>query len=169
MKNEYKLIARNFGPVWDSRSRVLILGSFPSPKSREAAFYYGHPRNRFWPLMANLLDEPLPETVEDKSHLVLSHGIALWDVLESCEIRGASDTSIRNAVPVDIGTVTGAAPIGHIFCNGSASHRLYCEHLQSVTGIEAVKLPSTSPANAACGMEELISSWSIIIQCLIYK
>ena len=154
-KREY----HGFGPVYDRHSRILILGSFPSVKSRAVNFYYGHPQNRFWPVLAAVFGEAVPDDVDAKRAFVLRHGIALWDVLESCEIRGSSDASIRGAIPVEIGTVTGAGRIGTIFVNGGTAKKYYDRYLKALTGSEAVQLPSTSPANAAWSMERLLSVW----------
>lgn len=148
-----------FGPVAGPNSRALILGSWPSPKSRKLGFYYGHPQNRFWPLLAALTGEQLPVEIEAKRQLILRHGLALWDVLDSCTITGASDASIRDAVPVDLTALLQAAPIQAVFCNGTAAHTLYTKHLQPVCGLPAVRLPSTSPANAAVRMAQLQQVW----------
>ena len=155
LKREY----HGFGPVYDGHSRILILGSFPSVKSRTVNFYYGHPQNRFWPVLAAVFGEAVPDEIDAKRAFVLRHGIALWDVLESCEIRGSSDASIRGAVPVEIGTVTGAGRIRTIFVNGGTAKKYYDRYLKALTGSEAVQLPSTSPANAAWSMERLLSVW----------
>ena len=151
----------SFAPVYNEHSRALILGTWPSPKSREMAFYYGHPQNRFWPMMAALTGEPVParEDVEAKKQLLLHHGLALWDTLESCTITGASDASIRDVVPNDIAGLLKKAPIRAVFCNGAAAYRIYTKYLEPVSGIPAVKLPSTSPANAAWTLEKLKAAW----------
>lgn len=159
---EYSHIKRTFGPVWAADSKILILGSFPSVKSREANFYYGHPQNRFWRVMARVLDCTVPESVEEKREMLLSHGMALWDVLEECDIAGSSDSSIRNAVPVDIMAVLRAADIREIYCNGTTAYSLFTRYLSPVCGREAVKLPSTSPANAAWSFDRLCGAWEII-------
>ena len=166
MNDGYEHIIRNFGPVWDDRSRILILGSFPSPKSREAAFYYGHPQNRFWPLLASILGAETPQSVEEKKKFILDRHIALWDTLESCDIIGAGDSSIRNEEPVDICRILKGADIRAIFCNGATSHRLYGKHLEPVAGMKAIRLPSTSPANAAWSMAALADEWKIIKEYL---
>ncbi len=153
-------VSHTFGPVYDRSSRILILGSFPSVKSREASFYYAHPQNRFWRLIARLTDSPVPETVEEKTALLLSHGIALWDVVAECDIHGSSDLSIRNVIPADIGQILDAAPIQRILANGAAAFRLYQKHCLPRTGRPAVKCPSTSPANAAFSLDRLTSAWS---------
>lgn len=157
-------IEHPFPPVVDENCRILILGSFPSVKSRENGFFYGHPQNRFWPMIAAILKEDAPSSIPGKTALLLRHHIALWDVIASCEIEGSSDASVRNAVPVDIARITDVGSITCVICNGALAGKLYKRYLQSVTGIEAVVLPSTSPANAAWSLERLISVWSHVIK-----
>ena len=149
-------------PVFNTDSRILILGSFPSVKSRESQFFYGHPRNRFWDLIATLTDEPLPADIEEKKSLLLAHHIAIWDVIASCDIEGSSDSSIKNAVPNDFSFILKTAPIRQIYTNGGTAYKLYHKYCEKVTGFEAVKLPSTSPANASYSLERLISQWNQI-------
>ncbi|MGN0746535.1 MAG: DNA-deoxyinosine glycosylase, partial [Aristaeellaceae bacterium] len=146
-------------PVAGPESRTLILGSFPSVRSREEGFFYGHPRNRFWPMLAAIYHEETPLTIPEKQSLILRHGLALWDVIASCRIEGSSDASVRDAVPVDIARVTAIAPIERVICNGSLAGRLYAQHLQPALGIEALALPSTSPANAAWSLSRLTEAW----------
>ena len=150
-------------PLFDENSKILILGSFPSVKSREAMFFYGHPQNRYWKLIARLFDEPVPTTVEDKKALVLRHHIAMWDTIHSCTITGSSDSSIRDVVPNDLSVILDNSKVEKIFCNGAASHKLYMKYIYPLTGIEAVKLPSTSPANAAFNMDRLYDEWAEIL------
>lgn len=166
MEKEYLHIARGFGPVYDRNSKILILGSFPSVKSREINFYYGHPQNRFWPLVSGLLECPVPPDIEAKKQLLLENRIALWDSIEECDICGSSDSSIRNAVPVDIMEVLNAAEIRCIFANGAASAKVYSKYLKKITGMEIVPLPSTSPANAAWNMDRLHEEWKQILRYL---
>jgi len=147
----------NIPPVWDENSRILILGSFPSVKSRAGRFFYHHPQNRFWKVLSAVLEEPLPGTIEEKKAMLLRHRIALWDVIASCEITGSSDSSIRNVIPNDLSLIR--APIAAIFCNGQTSHKLYQKYLQPATGQEATALPSTSPANAVRSQEQLTELW----------
>ena len=147
-------------PVWDEHSRVLILGSFPSVKSREDGFFYGHPQNRFWRLLAAIFDEDIPLDIPAKKAFLLQHHIALWDVIASCEIEGSSDATIKNAVPVDIAKVLDLAPIMRVICNGALAGKLYKKYLQPLTGIDATVLPSTSPANAAWSLDRLQKVWS---------
>ena len=149
-------------PLFNERSRVLILGSFPSVKSREGMFFYHHPQNRFWKVLAAVFGCPVPETIEEKRRLILEHGLALWDVIERCEIVGSSDASNRDAVPTDLSRILDHAPIEAIFCNGSTAYRLYRKHQQSRTGLEARLLPSTSPANAAWQLPRLVEAWQVI-------
>lgn len=155
-----------FGPVFDARSRVLILGSFPSAMSRAQQFYYGHPRNRFWPVIASVLGEPVPETVAERRAMVLRRGVALWDAIEECDIQGSSDASIRNAVPTDLSRILEVAPIRAIFVNGAAAARVYDRYQRPRTGREALRLPSTSPANAAWSLERLIEAWRAVMEFL---
>lgn len=163
MKSSCQHICRNFGPLYDSESRILILGSFPSVKSREACFYYGHPRNRFWPLLAKLLECETPSTVEERKLFAVRNHIALWDSIEECDIQGSDDSSIRNAVPVDIMQVLNTSPIRRIYANGAVSGKVYNQYLRPISGREATVLPSTSPANASWNLERLAEAWQIIL------
>ncbi|MCR5845168.1 MAG: DNA-deoxyinosine glycosylase [bacterium] len=160
------LVEHPLQPIFDSNSRVLILGTMPSPKSREVGFYYGHPQNRFWRILAELFDEPLPTSNEERTALVLEHRIALWDVLASCEIEGASDSSIRNAVPNDISRVLDRAPIKAIFTTGGKAKELYDRHLCDHVGMEAIALPSSSAANARMRLPQLVDAYRILLDCL---
>lgn len=155
----YSRVSHGFEPVYDGNSRILVLGSFPSVKSRENSFYYGHPQNRFWKLMARLLDEPVPSTIEEKKLLLLSRGIAIWDVVAACDIKGSSDSSIRNVIPADINRVLRAANITTIIANGDTAYKLYRKYCEPHTGREAVKCPSTSPANAIFTLDRLTEAW----------
>lgn len=150
-------------PVFDEHSSVLILGTMPSPKSRETGFYYNHPQNRFWKVMASLFGEPLPATNEDKRALVLRHDVALWDVLAECTIKGASDGSIADCVPNDIGWLLGRAPIKAVFCTGAKAAELYAKRCQAATQMPATRLPSTSPANAAVSLGQLVEAYRAIL------
>ncbi|SDB39017.1 G/U mismatch-specific uracil-DNA glycosylase [Ruminococcaceae bacterium FB2012] len=163
---EHEHIIHGFDPVYDENSRVLILGSLPSVKSREQNFYYGHSQNRFWRLIAALRGESVPQTVTEKKELLLRSRIAVWDVIAECDIIGSSDTSIRNAVPADIRPILEAADIRCIFVNGAAAGKIYDKYQKPLTGREAVRLPSTSPANAAFGFERLLTEWSRINEYL---
>ncbi len=147
-------------PVFDANSRVLILGSFPSVKSREAAFFYGHPQNRFWRVIAAVTGDDPGDTPETKTAFLLRNNIALWDVIASCEIEGSADSSIKNAVPNDLGPILQTAPIRAIFTNGKTADRLYRRFLLPQTGVEAICLPSTSPANAQWSEQRLAEAWN---------
>ena len=153
-----------FDPLYDENSHILILGSFPSVKSREQAFFYGHPQNRFWRLLALLFREPVPQTIPEKRALCHTHHIALWDVIASCEIVGSSDSSIKNAKANDISTILSVAPIERIFVNGKTASKLYDRYILPQIGRPAVCLPSTSPANAAWNMERLYEAWKAITE-----
>ena len=149
-------------PVYDSSSSILILGSFPSVKSRECGFFYGHKQNRFWRVIAGIYGIKAPETIESKKKMLLDHNIALWDVIKSCEISGSADSSIKNVVPNDICSIIEESKITKIFTNGKKADTLYKKYLEDKTGIKAVCLPSTSPANASKSAESLIEEWKII-------
>ena len=152
----------SFEPVYNEHSRALILGTWPSPKSWEMAFYYGHPQNRFWKVLAGVLEEPVPGSIEEKKIFLLKHRIALWDVIASCTIEGSSDSTIKNVVPNDLSGILSAADISRIFCNGGASFQYYKKYQEPRTGRAAVRLPSTSPANAAWSLDRLIREWAAI-------
>ena len=155
-----------FGPLYDADSEVLILGSIPSPKSREQRFYYGHPQNRFWKVMAAVLEESLPSTVEEKAEMMHRHHIALWDSLSECDLRGATDASIQNPVPTDIPWLLRETKIHAVFCTGATAYRYYEKYHFPATGISAVRLPSTSPANAAVSLEKLTEAYKMIADML---
>ncbi len=172
-KNELrKRIQHPIPPLYSADSKILILGSFPSVKSRETAFFYGHPQNRFWKLLSLLLEAPFPETIAERRAFLLAHGIAVWDVIASCEIYGSSDASIRNAVPNDLRQILDGAQIRQIYVNGGTAGKLYRKYqekpLREVYGdcAEAVILPSTSPANAAWNIERLQEAWRVILDPL---
>lgn len=161
MKKESNLshAVHEIEPVLDRNSRVLILGSFPSVKSREGRFFYNHPQNRFWKVIAGLTGEPVPETVEDKRAMLLRRHIAVWDVIHSCDIYGSSDSSIKNVVPNDLNRILKTANICGIFANGGKSGELYVKYCQEAVGRPCTKLPSTSPANASFSLEKLQLAW----------
>ena len=149
-------------PVFDKDSKVLVLGSFPFVRSREEGFFYGHPQNRFWKVIAAVFDEPVPVTIDEKRKMLLKDHIAVWDVIHSCEIAGSSDASIRNVTANDLGVILGAADIRGIYVNGKTAYKYYLKYSLGETKREAVCLPSTSPANAAWNLERLIGSWKCI-------
>ncbi len=157
-------VEHTFGPVWDADSRILILGSIPSVKSREQGFYYCHPRNRFWKVLAAMTGEEEPQTVPQKKEFLLRWGIALWDVIASCEIEGSSDSSIRDVTPNDITGLLEKSGIRKVYVNGSKAGQLYRRYIEANGGPGAVCLPSTSPANAAWSLERLIQAWKVIGQ-----
>lgn len=153
----------NIDPVYDSDSRILILGSFPSVKSREQQFYYGHKQNRFWRVMAQVLDCAVPEDIAQKRDMLLTHHVAVWDVIASCEITGSSDASIRDVCPNDLSQILSQADIRAIYANGSKAYQLYQKYIYPVNGREVKLLPSTSPANAGYSLERLVEEWSVIL------
>lgn len=157
------MLSHPFQPVCDENSRILILGSFPSAKSREQMFYYGHPRNRFWKMLAVVLCESEPVVIEDKKRLLLSHGIALWDVAASCKITGSADSSIQNVVANDIPSLVAKYKINRILCNGATAFNLYMKLVFPTCSIHPVRMPSTSPANASFSLESLIEVWRLEI------
>lgn len=161
---EYEHIVHSFEPVYDKDSEILILGTLPSVKSRGNNFYYGHKQNRFWKVLATLLKEPVPDTIEEKKAMLLAHRIALWDVIQSCDIKGSSDSSIKNVQPTDIGMILEKTNITRIYANGNKAGQLYKRYQFPVTGIEAMVLPSTSPANAAWSLDRLCEAWRVILE-----
>ena len=161
---EYEHIVHSFEPVYDKDSEILILGTLPSVKSRENNFYYGHKQNRFWKVLAILLKEPVPDTIEEKKAMLLAHRVALWDVIQSCDIKGSSDSSIKNVQPTDIGMILEKTNVTQIYANGNKAGQLYKRYQFPVTGIEATMLPSTSPANAAWSFDRLCEAWRVILE-----
>jgi len=151
-----------FPPLYDENSRVLILGSFPSIKSREQMFFYGHPQNRFWKVLAAVFGEGVPESIEEKRAFLLRNGVALWHTIASCDIVGSSDSSIKNVVPNDLTPILDGAKIERIYVNGKTSEKYYNKYIRDKIGREAVCLPSTSPANAAWSVERLVEAWRVI-------
>ncbi len=149
-------------PVFDRNSRILILGSFPSVRSREVGFYYGHPQNRFWRVLAAVFGGEEPVGTAQKRAFLLENRIALWDVIASCTIEGSADGAVRDAVVNDVRSLPAVSGIRRVFTNGKTAHALYCRHLEPITGIAATCLPSTSPANAAWSLDRLITAWSVI-------
>lgn len=149
-------------PLFGENSHTLILGSFPSVKSREAMFFYGHPQNRFWSVLAMIYGVDKPETIEEKKKLILENNLALWDVIASCEITGSSDSSISDVTANDLDIIIKNSKIERIFVNGKTAEKYYNKYTYPKTGIKAICLPSTSPANAAWKVERLVESWKII-------
>lgn len=153
------MIVHPISPLYNEKSEILILGSFPSVRSREEGFFYGHPRNRFWSVMAKICDAPVPLSVEEKTSLILDHHFALWDVIHSCEISGSADSTIKNVVPNDLSIILENAQIKKIFVNGKKAYSLYKKYMEKQIGISAVCLPSTSPANAGWSDDRLFECW----------
>ncbi|MBQ8627375.1 MAG: DNA-deoxyinosine glycosylase [Agathobacter sp.] len=161
---EYQHVTHTFEPVFNKESKILILGSFPSVKSRENNFYYGHPQNRFWKVLAKVFEVNVPQTIEEKKAFLLENHIAVWDVIESCTIIGSSDTSIRDVVVNDFSRVLANSSIERIYVNGTKAYDLYQKYAKKQDGIPVVKLPSTSPANAAWSVERLCGRWKEIAE-----
>jgi hypoxanthine-DNA glycosylase len=159
---EYQTLVHTFEPVYNSESKVLILGTFPSVKSREGNFYYHHPQNRFWKVLAALVGEGVPVSVEDKKAMVLRNHIALWDCIRQCDIIGSSDSSIKNVTANDLSLILYHAPIQGIFTNGKTAEKLYRRYCDPFGKRESFSLPSTSPANAAYSLERLIAAWDVV-------
>ena len=156
------IVEHPFPPLYDENSKVLILGSFPSVKSREQMFFYGHPQNRFWKVLASVFQSKIPETTEEKRYFLLTNGIALWDVIASCDINGSSDSSIKNAVANDISVILNFADIRQIYVNGKTAEKYYNKYIKPIVSKNAICLPSTSPANAAWSLERLVDEWNVI-------
>lgn len=154
--------AHPFPPLFDEHSRTLILGSFPSVKSRENLFFYGHPQNRFWKVISSVFGEQVPETVPEKRQLILRNRLALWDSVAFCEVTGSADASLRCIIPNDLRVILNSAQIEHVFCNGQKSYSIYTRLIEPMTGRKAECLPSTSPANAQWKLEQLTAAWSIL-------
>lgn len=149
-------------PVFDADARVLILGSFPSVRSRQEGFFYGHPRNRFWQILGGVFETDAPQNVEEKIRFLHHHRIALWDVIASCEITGSADSTIRDVIPTDLSVILSGARIEYVFTNGTTATNLYRKYQLPVTGIPSIPLPSSSPANAAWSLARLMAAWRII-------
>ena len=162
MEKKLTHIVHTIPPHYDEDSRILILGSFPSPKSREAGFFYGHPQNRFWKVMARLYMLPDFQSIDEKRQFLTEHHIAMWDSIYECDIYGASDASIKNAIPTDLGKIIRCSKIRQIFTNGKASGRVFEKYQAKTLGRTSITLPSTSPANAAWSLDRLLTEWQIV-------
>lgn len=158
-EQHYEHVTHTLGPVFDENAKVLVLGSFPSVKSREQQFYYGHPQNRFWKVMAAVFDSDVPVTIEEKKQFLQKHKVALWDVIKSCDIVGSADSSIRNAEGNDMRVILNQSKVERIFVNGGKAYELFMKYCICEGVPEAKKLPSTSPANAAWTLPRLIEVW----------
>lgn len=157
-----EIFTHTFEPIFDKNSEILVLGSFPSVKSRENNFYYAHPQNRFWRVVASVYSCPVPKTVGEKKNMLLSNKIAVWDVIKSCEITGSADSTIKSVIPNDLSEILSVADIKKIYANGKTAQSLYNKYIKKNTGFDIISLPSTSPANAAYSLEKLIKEWKII-------
>lgn len=162
MGQDYQQLSHPFAALYTPEAEVLILGTFPSPKARERGLPYGHPQNRFWPVMAAILKEDLPDDAEGRRQMLLRHHVALWDVLESCDIQGASDASIKNPVVNDFSQILNDTQIKAIFCTGAKAAQLYRKYAEPNTQMPCVQLPSTSPANASLRLNDLIDRYQVI-------
>lgn len=157
------MIKHPIPPLFDENSKILILGSFPSVKSRECVFFYGHPQNRFWKVMAFIFNEEVPNTIDEKRSMLLRNEVALWDVIASCDITGSSDSSIKNVVPNDVKSIIKSSNVQKIYVNGKKAKSLYDKFLEKELGMSAVCLPSTSPANASWNLERLQNEWKRLL------
>ena len=158
------MTAHPIPPIFDENSKILILGSFPSVKSREEMFFYGHKQNRFWKVISAVFGENEPKTVPEKKSFLLNNGIAVWDVIASCDIKGSADSTIKNVTPNDLLPILKTAKIEKIFVNGGTAARFYKKYVEQKIGIKATTLPSTSPANAAWSAERLTNEWKKLLK-----
>lgn len=156
------MITHPIEPIYNEKSKILILGSFPSVKSREEGFFYGHPRNRFWKVLAIIYNEDMPHSIQEKKEFLLNNNVAVWDVIRSCEITGSSDSSIKNVEVNDLTQILETADIKNIFVNGKKAYSLYNKYMKQMVMKDAICLPSTSPANAAWNIERLVEEWKVI-------
>ena len=161
-KKQAERVIHGIAPVYDENSAALVLGTMPSPKSRETGFYYGHPHNRFWRVLAEVFADETPETVAERKAFLLRHRVALWDVCASCEIEGAADASIREVVPNDVGALLAKLNVKRVFFNGAKAQELFERYITPPEGVTFTRLPSTSPANAACTLPRLVEEWSVL-------
>lgn len=156
------MLTHPFPPLYNKDSRILILGSFPSVKSREQMFFYGHPQNRFWKVISSVFECDVPQTIEEKKQFLIKHRIALWDVIASCEITGSSDSSIKNVKVNDLSIILEEADIRQIFVNGRTAEKYFKKYTKAQINKDAICLPSTSPANAAWSVERLVEEWKVL-------
>ena len=162
LKDYVMKVTHNIEPIYNFESKILILGSFPSIKSREGIFFYNHPQNRFWKVISTILNKPLPISIQDKKDFLLNSNIALWDVIQSCEITNSSDSSIKDVTPNDLSEIINNSNIIQIFTNGNKAYTLYNKHIKNKINKDAILLPSTSPANATYTLEKLCNEWNVI-------
>lgn len=151
-------------PLYSKNSEILILGSFPSVKSRENEFFYAHPQNRFWKVLSAVFNSPLPKNTDEKKELVLKNKLALFDVIKQCDIKGSGDSTIKNVIPNDLSPILDNSDIKKIILNGKTAEKYYKKYLSPVINIDYVTLPSTSPANAAYSLDRLIEEWKEFIR-----
>ena len=161
-KRKKEKVVHEIAPVYDENSAVLVLGTMPSPLSRETGFYYGNPHNRFWSVLAEVLGEETPASVEERRAFLLRHRVALWDVCASCAIEGAADASIREVVPNDVAGLIAKLKVKRVFFNGAKAEELFERFIAPPAGVEFIRLPSTSPANASCDLPRLVEAWRVI-------
>lgn len=161
------MLSHPFPPLYDENSKILILGSFPSVKSREQMFFYGHPQNRFWKVISTVMNCETPRTIDEKITFLHTNHIALWDVIASCDITGSSDSSIKNVVANDLTEILTSAHINRIFVNGKTAEKYYNKYIRDKIGRNAVCLPSTSPANATWNLEKLIENWNVLREYVV--
>lgn len=165
-KSDYQTIRHPLQPLYQEDSKILILGSFPSVKTREYGFFYGHPQNRFWPLLEELFQTDLSQDITERKQFLLDKQIAVYDTIYQCDIIGSSDASIKNVVPADLSVIFDTAPIQAVFCNGGTAYKYFQKYQNEDLGIEAKKLPSTSPANARYRLDDLLEAWQVILEPL---
>lgn len=165
-EDNYKTIVHPLEPLYREDSKILIMGSFPSVKTREYGFFYGHPQNRFWHVMEVLFNEELSDDIDGRKDFLSRHKIALYDSIYQCDIVGSSDASIKNVIPSDLSSIVKAADIREVFLNGSTSYKYYKKYHEKDLGLEGVKLASTSPANARYRLDDLVSEWRVILKYL---
>ena len=162
--SEYKKLEHTFDPIYDKDSKILILGSFPSVKSREQKFFYGHPQNRFWKVISSVFGCDIPKTIDEKREFLLKNGIALWDVIASCEITGSSDSSIKDVTVNDISVILNSADIKTIYTNGKTAEKYFNKYIKNKINKETISLPSTSPANAVWSESRLVEAWKVVVE-----
>lgn len=166
MESRYQTIIHPLNPLFDEKSKILILGSFPSVKTREQGFFYGHPQNRFWKILASILNEKIPAEIPEKRKMLIKNKIAIYDTIYQCDIIGSSDSSIKNVMPSDLSKIIKNSNIKQIFCNGGTSYKYFQKYHEKILNMKAIKLPSSSSANARYRIDDLVGQWSIIIKYL---
>ena len=159
-----------FKPIFDKNSKILVLGSFPSVVSRKFGFYYANPQNRFWRVLAGILNAPLPKSMDEKINFLLAYRIAIYDAAISCEIKGSSDAKMTAVTPANLEPIFKTANITQVYANGGKAYEICKKYLEDeilkATKNVVIKLPSTSPANAKFSIDKLASEWSAIAEIL---